>query len=384
MEHPGHSTWVHIRTPPFPWRSFIFWNTGILIRLHQMDCKDVMVVKCKSLAQSMDTQGLSLLYCSCISFALWDQESDAHPCVMFVENKWEKKGKQLRRIHNIRAFTNPSWVRITSKRCHSALWAKLICPFSEGCSPEGLNPLIVFEEMSYWSIQARAEDGEHGPAPTPAPAQGLTWPVSVKAPGRLFLVKAPVQHQHPGCGTRHGGRGLEGDPGGSPRIGAGVWNMESIKNGSFCHLMWIQRTGYTVGLLQSTSLPVFWTVERKSCELFTALSLPFPTSFAFRQNRMVVSWRSRSFLFLHKFSCAFAQILISLIFTYLPPSGASTFSPDLTTLTLQRRQGPCSVPPESPVLYCLQFWRCSIVPVCLLISCLTHRILSGRFSFLPF
>lgn len=148
--------------------------------------------------------------------------------------------------------------------------------------------------------------------------------------------------------------------------------------------MWIQRRGYNVGMLQSTSLPVFWTVERKSCELFTAPSLPFPTSFAFQQNRMVVSWRSRSFLFLYKLSCAFAQILISLIFTYLPPSGASTFSPDLTTLTLQRRQGPCSVPPESPVSYCLQFWRCSIVPVCLLISCLTHRILSGRFSFVPF
>lgn len=104
MEHPGHSMWVHIRTPPFPWHRFIFWNTGMLICLHQPDCGNVMVVKCKSLAQSMDTQGLSLLFCSRISFALWDQESDAHLCVMFVEKKWEKKGKQLRRIYNIRAL----------------------------------------------------------------------------------------------------------------------------------------------------------------------------------------------------------------------------------------------------------------------------------------
>ena len=167
-------------------------------------------------------------------------------------------------------------MEIISKRCHCALWAKLICQISEGCAPEGLNHLSnISGEVS---PQSSGQDGEWREWSVLALTQVLTWPVSVKSPGVAVSWRdSNAALTCRACSLPWKQR-LEGRPRG-PVIGAGVtfeiWKQLTVAASAS------SRENVGAGVRahsghgahgKAASLAIFWIVECESQNIFSALS----------------------------------------------------------------------------------------------------------------
>lgn len=146
-----------------------------------------------------------------------------------------KKCKQLWRAHSGRTFRNPAWMKIISKRCHCVLWAKLIHQISEGCSPESLNRSsnISGDVSPQYSDQAAGRrdwsvPGSHTGADMTRECEG--------SGGGHFLQRLKCSINVLGTGPATDAEAWTGAQGPSDRSWCQIWNIESIKNGSFCHL----------------------------------------------------------------------------------------------------------------------------------------------------
>lgn len=280
------------------------------------------------------------------AFLCEDQEPDTHILSVVVgKKKGGVKCKQLWRTRIIGTCTDPAWMKITSKRCHCVLRAKLTHQISEGCSPTGLTVWIIVQVMSYHGIEARAEARELS---SQAPIQVLVWSVSTKIwGGGHLLQRLRCRINVLGVGPAMEAEAWREAQGPSDWNWCHIWNMESIKHGSFCHLKRenvAQRWGHIVGMLQSSWRSNFLNCECR--ELLSAYLCPFPISFALQPiSNQAVSRRPQRFFF-----CCFTNIL-----SFLPKFSFAPTSPSFAfwCVDIQLRCGHSDLAEESGSVLCV-------------------------------